>query len=198
MWNIKMRKIWLYFVFVLILNSLVFADRGLGIIWNTNSEIVGENQDKCVSYGVFNPGDENVKASLEVSGELEQISSSGKTKEISLKAGTNKENAENVEICFNIGKVYKEDCILGTMCKQTCAGQEQIVYDGKVSLISLGTQGAGSGSSASFSIPATLSILVKCEDHERSYTAGIVGLAIVILFVISLSIFKGRRRAASK
>ena len=179
---------------------LASARKGVGIVWMTQTEIVNENSMHCVQYGVYNPWDEDVKIGLSVSNELKDLVDEQKSEVKTVPANTMPDNPVPIEFCFKIKDVYPKECILGTLCKQTCEGND-VVYEGKVQAIETpDNENTGTGSKASIGVSVPLKLKVKCVPGDRDWTALYILLIIIALAVIGYVVYqkvtksKGKRR----
>lgn len=184
----KMKKILIFFVLWLVFLPLAEATVGVGIKWKTESEIVEEGSTQCITYGLYNPFDEDVMGFLEVTGDLENISKAEEPKLIP--AGTDSEHAIPTQICFFIPKVYKEDCLLpGLFCEKKCE-EEQVILKGQVvaayQLKAIG--GTGSTTGSSFAVP--LSLIVKCEPVKRNLMPLYLLIALVAVLILLIVLRK--------
>ncbi len=174
--------IWLAFL------PIVEATVGVGIKWKTESEIVKEGSRVCITYGLYNPFDEDVMGFLKATRDLENISEAEEPKLIP--AGTDSEHAIPTQICFTIPKVYKEDCLLfGYFCERKCE-EEQVVFEGEVvaAYQLKGMEGTGSVTGSSFAVP--LRLLVECEPMKRNLTPLYFLIALVVLLILSIILRK--------
>jgi len=183
-----MQKALLLFIIWLVFLPIVEATVGVGIKWKTESEIVKEGSSVCITYGLYNPFDEDVMAFLKATGDLENISKAEEPKLIP--AGTDSEHAIPTQICFTIPKVYKEDCLLfGYLCERKCE-EEQVILKGEViaAYQPKGIGGTGSATGSSFAVP--LRLLVECEPMERDLTPLYLLIALVVLLILSIILRK--------
>jgi hypothetical protein len=97
-YKLNMKKLALV-ALILLLIPTAFATKGVGISWTQESAIFPEGKESCLTYGVYNPFDENVEITLTTEG-LEDLNPSSETKFV--KAGTSHSNAEKINICFDI------------------------------------------------------------------------------------------------
>lgn len=153
------------------------ASKGVGIVWSTQTEIVSENARHCITYGVYNPWDEDVTAILTVSDALKPVVVGEESTPTFLPAYTMHQDAEQVQLCFYVPKVYTDDCLVGNMlfCEQTCT-EPQVTYDGEVIVMEAQTAGPGGamGSATAMGVSAPLTLKVACNEYPRDYTIIIV------------------------
>ena len=199
--HIKMKKLLTISIIsilaILMLSPMTFARKGVGIVWNTETEIVKEGSTHCVTYGIYNPWDEDVYAKLGVSKDLENIISNQQSEAKLIKAETFHENAVPIEFCFEIAKTYTNDCLLGPfLCEQVCQ-EQQVVHEGKIIAMEEASGGTGgtAGSSTSLGVSVPLKLKVQCESQNRSYTLVYVIMIGITLILISLLVYtKGKRK----
>jgi len=186
-------KIILFSLLLILLIPSGFALKGVGIKWTSESAYVDEKSPVCLDYGIYNPWDEDINAQLGVSKELQEVIRVKETETVFVKANTPNTNAVPVKLCFDIPKVYKDNCLVaGVICEQTCSLGE-VNYKGEVIATGSGTEvSAGSGSTATVSASVPLEIRIKCNQHERSYI--VVYIAVLIILLIIALIFYTKRK----
>lgn len=173
----------------------VSARKGVGIVWDTETEIVTENTEQCVQYGVYNPWEEDVTAILSVSSELKDIIIKEESEEKLIPKGTTHDVAVPIEFCFKVAKVYKEDCLVGNfICEQACK-DEQVVYEGKIIAMeaSKGTSAGAAGSSTALGVSVPLKLKIKCSPHPRDWTLVYVAIIIIVIILIILMLLKKQK-----
>lgn len=180
-------------LFLLLLIPLVAAEKGVGIMWATQSESVKESQTDCINYSVYNPFSEDANIYLTATGELAPLATDSQAQLVP--AGTTHDKALPDSICFKIPKVYSEDCIAGMFCEQKC-GEAEKTYTGEViaaekTETTATTGGAGSSTKATASVPLTLK--VACEPKTRNFTPAIV-IGLVLLVLIVLAALRRKKR----
>lgn len=189
----------LLFSLILINSSFVNSSSvGMGIKWYTESEIVDENINHCVLYGLYNPSpfDVDVQGYLEASGQLEELYL--ETTPVLVPKFTSSANAVPIQICFNVPKVYVENCILG-FCERICPVKDPEVpykneqrFKGNIIgkyTFSLDEQSVATGSKTGTAVSVPLELIVKCNAEQRNNTAMYITFAI-ILIVIALIIWQ--------
>jgi len=177
---------------------LASARKGVGIVWMTQTEIVNENSMHCVQYGVYNPWDEDVKIGLSVSDELKGLVNEQKSEVKTVPANTMPDNPVPIEFCFKIKDVYPKECILGTLCKQTC-NNKNVMYEGKVQAVEKSdSEKTGTGSKASIGVSVPLKLKVKCVPGDRDWTALYILLIVIALAVIGAIIYQKVTKRKSK
>ena len=188
------------FISVIIVILLLFllpqaaeARKGVGIVWNTENEIVNEDSTNCIEYGLYNPWDEDVNAYLSVSDELKDIITSEHSEPKVIKGKTMHNAAVPVKICFKIAKVYSEDCLWnGQICEQRCE-ESQVIYTGKIKTMEKESgllSGAGSATALGVSVPLTLK--VRCNSHSRDWSLVYIIVIGVVLSAIGILLYKRR------
>jgi len=178
---------------------------GIGIKWFTESEVVGENAEHCINYGLYNPFDVDINGMLDATGDLKKISRADEP--IPVPKNTSSADAKPAKICFDVPKVYKEDCILG-FCKRECPEKvsvepwkNEIRIEGNIIAVYVLPETAlsATGSKTGISGSVPLELVVKCEPKSRNTAgmyatmAGIAVLAALIIFLIA-RVAKKRRR----
>lgn len=203
----KKKMFFLFFLFFLLLNSTFFVS-GIGIKYGLESAIVKDNSRYCVTYGLYNPADisdGDVMGYLSATGDLAKIYDSPEP--ILIPRGTSSQDAIPVTICFNVTKVYEEDCIVGLFCETKC----QISTDptkpfenyrrlsGEILAQSFApetsTGGTGSITKASATVP--LDLVVECVPKERNQPAFYISIGIIIL-AIAIIIWLLTRKSRKK
>jgi len=185
-------------MFALILLVAPFVSAGIGIKADRESLLVEEGSRVCLSdYAVYNPWDDDSYVNVEVSGELENLLKVEEREPIFVPAYTMHNKAIPVEFCFEIPKIYDEDCLIGDLmfCEQACE-VEQKVYSGEVVVSSVPSSeiGGAGGSVTTMSVSAPLNLRVKCDAHLRSYTPGYILLAIISLGAIIFFVYLRYRK----
>ena len=178
---------------ILLFLPLVAADKGVGIFVTTESAIVNEGQVNCVNYSVYNPFSNDTSIYMTASDALTPFVKD--TQPILVPANTLHDKAIPVSLCFNIPKVYKEDCMAGIVCQKTC-GEPQVTYVGSAVAVMAKTPNeiastAGSSTQASASAPLTLK--VACVPKAMNWMPVI---AIVIVIAILAGLVAMRKRKA--
>ena len=173
--------------------SNVNASKGVGLIWNTQTEIINENIKQCIEYGVYNPGSQEVNVYLEAEGNIKNVAEKVESKPKLIQPGTEHEDAIPLEICFYIPEVYDKDCLIGNyICKQTCQGEE-ISYDGSVNAYEVIEQNQVGGSAAGLGVSAPLTLMIKCSEHSRDWSLLYIIIIIIVGLLIGLNFYKKYR-----
>lgn len=182
-------------VLILFLAGTVSADMGIGIKWYTETEIVNEGEQMCVTYGIYNPFDTDVKGYLEATKELETISQAEEPKLIP--AHTSSTNAIPTQICFAVPKVYKEESFAGILTQRQCS-EEEVMLKGEVVAAYKLSGGKGTGSVTGASFAAPLKLRIRCNPVERNWIPVLAAvLAISVLTVIILWSAYRKKRGSS-
>jgi hypothetical protein len=175
----------------------VDARKGPGIKWGTEREIIGQGQTYCISYGLYNPWDEDVYALLGVSDELKPIISSQTSDAKLIKANTASSDDVPVKLCFKIAdNIYKEDCLIGqVICEQKCEESSKI-YSGKILVMekSEGSSGGTAGSTTALGVSVPLTLEIRCEKHSRDWTIVYVTIIAIVAILIVLILFRRHKR----
>ncbi len=180
----------LILVFLLIIPGVVQATVGIGIRWYTEAEIVSENSQKCVTYGLYNPFDRDVYGYIEGLGNLSDIYESEEPKLIP--GGTSSDENIPTQICFDIPKVYREDCLAGFfLCSRECE-EEQVIYNGEVQAAYTLESTGGTGSATGSSMAARLRLKVQCEPYQKDWTP-LYAIVIIVVIIIGTFYYKRKR-----
>ena len=183
-------------IFLISLTQVSLARKGVGIVWDTETEIVNEDSVHCVQYGVYNPWDEDVTAVLSVSKELKDVIVMEESESKYIAAETFHNKSVPIEFCFRIAKIYSEDCIMGsTLCEQTCS-EEQVEYEGKIIAMEKagGMTGGSAGSATALGVSVPLKLRVKCVPHPRDYGPIYVVVIIIALILLGMVLAKAKRK----
>lgn len=178
-------------VFVLLLIILPFVSAGVGIKWDQESFLVNQGEKNCISYGVYNPWNEESYVKIDLPDNLKQVLVSQEAETKLIPANTSSGDAIPVKFCFKSPEVYPKDCIMGIICKQECPAQ-QISYDGDISVVSVPSSNEISGSGGSktqMSVSAPLKLRVQCVPHGYDYTILYIIIIIIALIGIFVSLF---------
>jgi len=183
---------------ILIISLLLMSTvSAVGIKWFTEQEYVSENSEKCITYGSYNPSGKDIKVKIEVEGKVTEIIDSESSEDKIIKANTRSKNAEMINFCFDVPKIYKEDCLFFKfICKQDCE-EEQTVYDGEVIMTEKPMDGSSSsmaGSGTTIAASAPLSLIVKCEEYDRNWTLVYVILILIVLVTMIILIYRKYRQ----
>ena len=162
-----MKKLALILLLGIMLITPALATKGVGIAWDAESAILLEGKKSCLSYGVYNPFDEDVDITLSAKG-LEELNPKSETKFV--KAGTPHSSAETINICFKVPRLY-ENC---EVPEKTITGE--IVASEAPSSIKGVT---GSATVAMASVP--LSIKVSCNPSKLNQAILILLVAAIVI-----------------
>jgi hypothetical protein len=178
---------------LLLFVPIAYAEKGVGIMWSTQSEMVKEGQSNCVNYQVYNPFSEDATIYMTATGDLQALVVDSQP--VLVPAGTTHDKGIPVSLCFNIPKVYTQSCTAGIVCEQSCTGQE-VNYTGEViaaekSQVTTGAEAAGSSTKAVASAPLVLK--VTCEPKQKNWMPILV-IAIVLILAFAFLKTKKRKR----
>lgn len=190
--NLKILIPILLIAFILLTLKNVNAAKGVGIVWSLESAIFDENKKNCITYGLYNPWDQDVEVILTAGKDLSKFVKP--TKPIKIKAYTYHNNSIEVQLCFAIPKIYKKSCLLGNiLCKQEC-NQEQIKYNGEIIAIEKKEKSktAHTGSSTAVSASAPLKIKIRCKPHPTDLTILYIALIIIALIILTTFLYKAK------
>lgn len=179
---------------VLLMPVAVSAAKGVGIVWDTEVEIVDAGATRCIQYGVYNPWDEPVTAELTVSDEFKDIITNEKSEVKEIPAKTTHDKAIPVELCFKVGG-YSEDCAIGNqVCAQTCSTPE-VSYSGKIRATEVaGSSSGGTGSATTESLAVPLLLKVRCTPHSRDFTLVYTVAIVFAITAMGVIFFKRGRK----
>ena len=173
----NMKKFLTLMIIFIVLFSPVLALKGVGIKYVTEHITAGEGKETCLSYGVYNPWDENVVAELTADGELEQFIKKVNSKRIP--AGTNSGDAIKLDVCFDVPKRTLDSCDEPKVFEGSVVAREQ-----KDTLI------GGSGSATSTLVSAPLTLEVVCSEGitgaaaARGNSFRNIGLIVVLIGIL--------------
>ena len=174
----------------------VAARKGVGIVWNTETEIVKEGTNYCIEYGIYNPWDEDVNALLSVSEEFKPIVNNEESEPRLVEGGTKHDRAVPINLCFDIDNVYQQDCLFGDFfCQQKCDVQP-VTHEGKIVVMEETTGSAGMGSSTTLGVSVPLKLKVQCNAHPRDWTLAYLALAILLSILIIIVLLRRRKNKA--
>jgi hypothetical protein len=184
-----MKKYLGFLVLLLLLVSPVTASIGIGIKWTTESEFINENQERCITYGIYNPFDTDVMGYLTATQELAGLYQAEEPKLIP--AHTSSGEAIPTNICFTVSEVYEEKSYLGFLPKRQCS-EEQVTLKGEIMAAYVLESGPGMGSVTGVSFASPLRLRVTCTPLERNWTP--VYAIIILIVAIAGFAFRKRRR----
>jgi len=179
---------------ILVLPSAASAMKGVGIVWDTEVEIVDSGATRCVQYGVYNPWSEDVTAELTVSDELKSVITNAESEAKAIPANTMHQNAIPIEFCFRAPKVYPENCMLGNQfCEQTC-DMPEVTYSGKIIAIEKSSGSSGTGSATAVQTAVPLVLKVRCAAHGVDWTLAYVVIIVLAITAMSTVIYKRKKK----
>ncbi|MBU0929804.1 MAG: hypothetical protein KJ623_01920 [Nanoarchaeota archaeon] len=184
-------------VFFILISSLqVQARKGVGIIWHAEAALVNEKEQYCLTYGIYNPWDEDVVAIPSISDNFKDIVIEQEVDKTLIKAETMHEAAIPVKYCFKTPKVYEEDCLLfnSLICKKEC-NEEQKNYKGSIIIKEDTTTDLQSGGSATaFAVAAPLELIIRCNAHSRDYSLVYLTVSMIFLVIIIVHLYNKFRK----
>jgi len=160
------------------------AEKGVGLSWADESISVKEGEEACVMYGVYNPFSEDVTAKLFIIGEARNFIASQSSEKIFVRGETYHDRSQLVEICFEVERVYEDDCLIGDMmCEQACRGEPATFKSEVLAAGMSDSKKVEMGSSTEFGVAAPLDITVECVPRDRDlrvayYASGIIAMSI--------------------
>jgi len=184
-------------VLFLALAMTSFISAGVGIKWSQESFLVNDGEETCLTYSVYNPWPEDSYVQIVLPENLKNLLIMQEAETKLVPANTGSVNAIPIKFCFKVPKVYAEECLIGDfLCKKEC-NEEQVVYEGQVSVKSVPgeTTMTGSGGSATeMSVSAPLRLKLNCNAHPTDFTLLYLVLAIVALLGIIIILFRKYRK----
>jgi hypothetical protein len=195
----KMKKE-LRFMFgvLIVIGLLSFASAGVGIRWDKESALVPENTKTCMTYGVYNPWEDDSYVKIVLSEELEVILSSSDADLTFVSKGTPSSAMIPVTFCFKTSTVYEKDCLIGdfALCKQDCS-EPMKIYEGEVEVVETTVEeiekGGSGGSSTQMSVSAPLRVKVQCIDHKRNFSLVYILVALIAGALLAWRIIRKRK-----
>ena len=107
-------------------------------------------------------------------------------------AGTAHDNFVASTVCFDVLNVYEETCLVGgIMCEQSCA-EENLNYEGVITITEAesGEAGEGVGSSTSLGASVPLTLQVACSPSSRDWTLIYIIIVVIALIVVGIIFFR--------
>jgi len=186
---------------VLALFLMQIASAGVGVKWEQESFLVNDGENTCLTYSVYNPWPEDSSVQIELPENLKNLLTSQEAETKIVPANTPSSSAIPVKFCFKVPRVYARDCLVGGfICKQECK-EEQVVYDGEVSVKSVpgNAEMSGSGGSATqMAVSAPLRLKIVCKPHGRDFSLVYISLAVIAAIVIVVILFRKYRKPESE
>ena len=165
----------------LLLISPTFADSGVGIKYAFEHADAIQEDVTCLTYGVYNPFNTPITATIVVEGDFSEYQY--RQKNLELDAYTYSNTSEELDICFKVPKLV-EDC------------ESPVKLTGSVVVTTIGDnkfQGSGAAAKVGVSAPLELNVIcgtplgltiVDSIEPNLFLGIGIGGLIVLILFVI--------------
>lgn len=185
-----MKRVLTVVVLFLFLAGTVSADVGIGLKWFTEAEVVNEGEQKCVTYGIYNPFDTDVTGFLTATRELEGFYQAEEPKLIP--AHTSSNEAISAQMCFNVPKVYKEEFYFGYLPQRQCS-EDEIMLKGEVMAAYMLSGRAGTGSVTGVSFAAPMMLRVRCTPLERNWMPVFILIVLVMVVGIIVLVYLDRR-----
>jgi len=185
--------------FLFVVFALQIVSAGVGIKWDQESAIVGENNEVCLnSYSVYNPWSSESYVTIGLSGEINEVLVMQEAETKLIPAFTSSNESVPIGFCFKVPKLYQRDCSIAGkfLCELKCE-EAMKIYDGDVVISSVPNPTAISGtggSSTQMSVSAPLRIRVSCTPHTRDYTLLYLVLALIAAIVIFTILFRKYRK----
>ena len=177
-------------IIALILINPAFAASGVGIKYSFEHADAIQNDITCLKYGVYNPFDDDITATILAEGDFAEYQF--RPKEVDLPANTRSADAKDIDLCFKIPKIV-DDCDspvkLSGLAVATTTDKPEF---------------AGSGSRAKIAVSAPLNLSVICgtplgmsflNSIEPNILLGVaIGGGVILLIVLVVFIFKRKRK----
>ena len=128
----NMKRITILIIALMLINP-AFAASGVGIKYAFEHADAIQNDITCIEYGVYNPFDEDITATILAEGDFAEYQF--RPKEIDLPANTGSADSKDIDLCFKIPKIidncydghdgagYRYGCsdpIMDEHCRNTC------------------------------------------------------------------------------
>jgi len=182
---------------ILALALMQAASAGVGIKWDQESFLVNEGARVCLTYGVYNPWPDASNVQIVLPDNLKTLLISQEAETKLIPANTPSSAAIPVEFCFKVPQIYAKNCLIGGfLCSQECK-EEQKVYEGQVSVVSVpGSEDIiGSGGSATqASVAAPLRLKIVCNPHSTDFSLLYMVLGVVAVIGIVIILFRKYRK----
>ena len=167
-----------------------FAASGVGIKYAFESADAIQKDITCLKYGVYNPFDNDVTATVLADGDFAEYQF--RPKEVDLPANTGSADAKNIELCFKIPKIV-DNCDSPVKL----SGSAVATTVDKSDFLS-------SGSRAKLAVSAPLDLSVICgtpigmsflNSIEPNILLGVaIGGGVIFLIVLVVFLFKRKRK----
>ncbi len=179
------------FLVTIAFSSFTEARKGVGLKILSVGEIVNEGEEVCVQYGLYNPWDEDVYASLKVSNELADVVSNIEAENKLIPGYTSSAEAIPTKLCFEVGEIYEKDCLIGDnyLCEKRCPTNLE-TYNGEVTLVQVKDDSMeGMGSATALGITSGLRLRVMCNGYKRDWTPVYIIVIVAILVILAILLY---------
>ena len=181
----NMKRITILIIALMLINP-AFAASGVGIKYAFEHADVIQNDITCIEYGVYNPFDEDITATVLAEGDFAEYQF--RPKEIDLPANTGSADSKDIDLCFKIPKII-DNC------------DSPVKLSGNAVATSVDkSEFKGSGSRATLAVSAPLDLSVICgtpigmsllNSIEPNILLGVaIGGGLILLIVLVVFIFK--------
>ncbi|MBI4362911.1 MAG: hypothetical protein HY558_07025 [Euryarchaeota archaeon] len=137
---------------------------GVGLKWGQESATLEEARVSCLDYGLYNPFNTNVTGTLQATGDLDRVAVP--VAPVAVSKFTPSTSAVTTRLCFDVPRLYREECRLGPyFCSRACQ-EPPVTYAGDVAAVAA-PEGSrpGTGSAVAAQSAAPLRITVACRSH---------------------------------
>jgi len=186
---------WIVAGLLLSLFLISFASAGVGIKWDEERVLVLEEETTCLTYGVYNPWEEDSKAVISVSEEISAGLNSFEGESVFVSANTGSRESLPIEFCFETKEIYERDCLIGDkfICGRNCMeGQE--VFSGEVLITEVNSLEEGQSSVTVSSVSAPLEVEVVCVPHSKKTSFIYFALTLLSIVVILILVRSERNK----
>ena len=167
-----------------------FAASGVGIKYAFEHADAIQNDITCIEYGVYNPFDDDITATILAEGDFAEYQF--RPKEVDLPANTGSAASKDIDLCFKIPKII-DNCDspvkLSGMAVATSVDKSEL---------------ESSGSKATIAVTAPLELSVICgtpigmsflNSIEPNILLGVaIGGGVIFLIVLVVFLFKRKRK----
>ena len=170
-----------------------FATSGVGIKYAFEYADAIQNDITCIEYGVYNPFDDDITATILAEGDFAEYQF--RPKEVDLPANTGSADSKDIDLCFKIPKIM-DNC------------DSPVKLSGSAVATSVDkSEFAGSGSRATIAVTAPLELSVICgtpigmsffNSIEPNILLGTaIGGGLILLIVLIIFIIKRKKKSES-
>ncbi len=183
------------FSLLLVASLLPAQGDAVGIVWTTEKEMVNELSPQCITYGVYNPSADDAVVMLSVSDSLKPVVQGVVSHSQLVAAGTKHDQAVQLELCFQVPKVYEADCLAGDfLCQQSCT-QDEVSYTGEIMAVEVNSENEGlMGSATTVGASVPLTLRVRCNPYTRDFSPVYLTVIVVAAAGIAARIYTKKKK----